>query len=101
MLQEKLQDTSVEIGQAVEKAVALARGYAIGKEATFKKGKYVGRKGRCTEVVFDSYNKEMVFLIRPYRVRGRHLGTMDDFMPFQYPDARTFWRLKDIEFIEQ
>jgi hypothetical protein len=72
---------------------------AIGKDIIFGRGKYKGRRGQCVGIAFDS-SYGLVFHAEPYRLDNKGEILYDEELLNTHIDARTYWPLDDLEFID-
>lgn len=70
----------------------------VGKHAFIPAGQYKGRIGLVEGVTLS--DKGVLLLIRPYRKTSTGTYDFTDLLNDR-PDARTYWPIKNVEFVDQ
>ena len=94
---DELTQLCCETTQMLSKARKRARQLTVGKDATILYGKYKGRLGQCTGVTINDWDNRLVFLVQPYRLKGKGSGV--DLLNDE--EARTFRSLEELKFEQE
>lgn len=95
LFQTKLKVIKTRYNHNMEPLIKLGKCF-IGLDAVIPKGEYRGRWGKITQVVIDA-NGDVCGIIMPYRM----VGDTNDLILDNRPDARTYWRLYEVNKIRE